>query len=114
MEERCRLVLTAFPNPDVKPAHHVIVMGVMDYVKDAQKFLSALRPLVLESAAVSFPSKHWFRTPFRKFRYTLRRCPVYFYDEPQIRSLCHCAGFSQVDVYKIPGSGQGYQVSLRP
>jgi cyclopropane fatty-acyl-phospholipid synthase-like methyltransferase len=114
MEERCDLVLGAFPNPDLKPVDHVIVMGVMDYVKDAEEFLRALRPLVRVSAAVSFPSKHWFRTPLRKYRYALRHCPVYFYDELQIRSLCRYAGFGQVDVYKIPGAGIGYQVSLRP
>ncbi len=67
-----------------------------------------------QSAAVSFPSRHFLRTPLRKLRYRLRNCPVYFYDEPQIRRLGAEAGFSRVDVYKIPGAGMDYHAGLRP
>jgi hypothetical protein len=85
----------------------------MDYVPDAGSFLRALRPLVRASAAISFPSKHFLRTPLRKFRYYLRKCPLFFYDEPQIRRLCTAAGFVETDVYKIPGAGMDYHVCLR-
>ena len=114
LEQRCDLIQSVFPAPNLKSADHVIVMGVMDYVKDAEGFLRALRPLVLQSAAVAFPSKHWFRTPFRKYRYKVRRCPVYFYDEAQIRDICRKAGFGQTKVFKIPGAGQGYHVVMQP
>jgi cyclopropane fatty-acyl-phospholipid synthase-like methyltransferase len=75
--ERCSLVEASFPNVDVEAHDFAVVMGVMDYVSDGPIFLGALRPLVKESAVVSFPSKHWFRTAFRSFRYRLRRCPEY-------------------------------------
>lgn len=114
LENRCSLIPGAFPAPDLKPADHAIVMGVMDYVQDAEAFVRALRPLVRESAAVSFPGKHWLRTPLREFRYALRKCPIYFYDEPQILALCRRAGFAQVAVYKIPGAGLDFHVGLRP
>ena len=39
LEQRCELIQSAFPAPNLKPADHVIVMGVMDYVKDAEEFL---------------------------------------------------------------------------
>ena len=42
-------------------------------------FWQKLKPLVRRSAALSFPSIHWFRTPLRKIRYRLRNCPLYFY-----------------------------------
>jgi 2-polyprenyl-3-methyl-5-hydroxy-6-metoxy-1,4-benzoquinol methylase len=113
-QQRCELVLGAFPETAPPPADHAIVMGVMDYVKDAGHFLCSLRPLVRASAAVSFPSKHWFRTPLRKVRYALRRCPLYFYDDPKIRTLAQKAGFGSVDVYKIPGAGMDFHVILRP
>jgi cyclopropane fatty-acyl-phospholipid synthase-like methyltransferase len=113
-EERCELVLGAFPDVSLQPADHAIIMGVLDYIRDAEGFLRGLRPLVRESAAVSFPSKHWFRTPLRKFRYALRNCPVYFYDEAQIAALGRRAGFSAVDVYKIAGAGMDFHVTLRP
>ncbi|MDP3919642.1 MAG: hypothetical protein Q8R76_02400, partial [Candidatus Omnitrophota bacterium] len=94
--------------------HHAIVMGVMDYVRDPRDFLAQLKPLVCVSAAVSFPSRHWLRTPLRACRYRLRNCPVYFYDESSIRKLCSAAGFRTIDVHKIPGAGMDYHVILKP
>jgi hypothetical protein len=89
-------------------------MGVMDYVADAAAFLQELKALVLESAALSFPSRHWLRTPIRRFRYRLRRCPVYFYDADQIHGLCANAGFGQIRIQKIPGAGMDFFVCLSP
>jgi 2-polyprenyl-3-methyl-5-hydroxy-6-metoxy-1,4-benzoquinol methylase len=112
MIANCSLVEGLFPAVDLKPHDHVMIMGVMDYVADAQTFLIALRPLVKSSAVLSFPSKHWFRTPFRKFRYRIRNCPVYFYDETNIKQLCSAAGFGKIDIRKIPGAGMDYHVCL--
>ncbi len=114
LENRCELDLGAFPDVTPPPADHAIVMGVMDYVKDAEGFLRGLRAVVRTSAAVSFPSRHWLRMPLRKVRYALRHCPVYFYDATQIKALSRSAGFNTVDVYKIPGAGMDYHVALRP
>jgi len=113
LANRCSLVMGSFPGVDLKAHDYVIVMGVMDYVADASAFLAALHPLVKLSAVVSFPSKHWFRTPLRKFRYRLRRCPVYFYDGTEIRALCSAAGFNEIRIQKIPGAGMDYHVCLR-
>ena len=110
---KCSFVQAMFPTGSLTPHDHAIVMGVMDYVPEPQKFLDALRPLVKQSAVLSFPSRHWFRTPFRKFRYTLRRCPVYFYDPEGIRALAARAGFRGVEIYKIPGAGMDYHVWLK-
>jgi ubiquinone/menaquinone biosynthesis C-methylase UbiE len=113
-KDRCRLVEGMFPGVEVQAHDFAIVMGVMDYVADPQSFLNSLRPLVKRLAVISFPSKHWCRTPFRKLRYRLRRCPIYFYDEGCIRSLCSTAGFGNVDIHKIPGAGMDFHVRLRP
>jgi 2-polyprenyl-3-methyl-5-hydroxy-6-metoxy-1,4-benzoquinol methylase len=112
--DRCRLIEGMFPGVSVEPHDVAIVMGVMDYVEDAPAFLKALRPVVKQLAVVSFPSEHWFRTPFRKFRYQLRQCPVYFYNDTGIRKLCATAGFTDVGIQKIPGAGMDFHVSLRP
>ncbi len=112
--EKCSLVRGTFPEVAVEARDHVIIMGVMDYIADTNAFLVALRPLVKMSAVVSFPSKHWFRTPFRRFRYRLRRCPVYFYNETDIKALCSAAGFSEIKIQKIPGAGMDYHVCLKP
>lgn len=96
------------------PFDFAIVMGVLDYVADPVAFCRALRGIVTGAAVISFPSKHWFRTPIRKVRYQLRNCPVYFYDEPQIRSIGQQAGFGTTDIVKIPGAGMDYHVCLKP
>ncbi|MCE5267554.1 MAG: class I SAM-dependent methyltransferase [Planctomycetaceae bacterium] len=111
--DRCELILGAFPEVMPPQGDHAIVMGVLDYVKDAGAFLRSLRKVVRTSAAVSFPSKHWLRTPLRKVRYRMRNCPLYFYDVPQIKALGREAGFASVEVYKIPGAGMDYHVALR-
>lgn len=113
-EDRCELFEGIFPGVQVEPRDYAIVMGVMDYVEDAQAFLKALRPVVTRLAVVSFPSEHWFRSPFRKLRYQLRRCPLYFYDDARIRRLCSTAGFTDIRIQKIPGAGMDFHVSLRP
>ncbi|MDH5739404.1 MAG: methyltransferase domain-containing protein [Nitrospira sp.] len=114
---RCELIEGIFPDRNgvqIGPHDFAIVMGVMDYVEDPLAFLKALRPLVKRLAVVSFPSEHWFRTPFRKLRYRLRHCPVYFYNEPGIRTLGTAAGFSNVRILKIQGAGMDFHVRLEP
>lgn len=109
-----KLINSLFPAEGIEKHDHAIVMGVMDYVNDPGAFINALRPLVSVSVAVSFPSKHWFRTPLRKFRYKLRRCPLFFYDEQEIRELFTNAGFGSVDIYPIPGAGMDFHMVAKP
>lgn len=112
-----KVTLAAGYFPEQAPAgpfDFAIIMGVLDYVADPVAFCRALRGILTGAAVVSFPSKHWFRTPIRKVRYRLRKCPVYFYDEPMIRSIGKQAGFSTTDIVKIPGAGMDYHVCLKP
>lgn len=111
-EQKCTIVKGSLPETSIPRCDHAIVMGVMDYVEDPRPFLRALRSSVRTSAVLSFPSKHWFRTPFRKFRYWARRCPVFFYDRDKIETLCRECGFSDVRVHKIPGAGMDYHIWL--
>ena len=83
-------------------------------IEDPIEFLSAIKSLLRESAAISFPSLHWFRTPLRKIRYKLRNCPVYFYNEQQITAILKTSGFSSFEINKIPGAGMDYHVIVYP
>jgi len=120
VEKRGQLDQVAFLEgyfPDVKPTtpiDFIIVMGVMDYVEDKPAFIKGLRSLGDVQVAISFPSKHWFRSPIRKFRYNLRKCPLWFYTEPQIRDLAQQAGFGTCEIRPIPGAGMDFHVCLRP
>jgi cyclopropane fatty-acyl-phospholipid synthase-like methyltransferase len=107
--DRCKFVLGTFPKDAPRETFdYAVVMGVMDYIADPAAFLRALAQCVRSKAALSFPSQHWFRTPLRKFRYWLKRCPVYFYDAGEVERLMRDAGFQDVHVEKIPGAGMDF------
>lgn len=108
-EQRLSVLQGLFPQVRPPEPHDVaLVMGVFDYVGDVPAFLSALRRTVRRGAVASFPSRHWFRTPLRRVRYRLRRCPVFFYDADQVRALAGEAGFAACRIEKIPGAGMDY------
>ena len=110
---RCLIIQGAVPQVLVEPHDYVIVMGVLDYIADASTFLQAIRRMTKEICVMSFPSRHWLRSTLRKTRYLLRNCPVYFYDQPLIREWCSKAGFAEIEIFKIPGAGMDYHVTLR-
>lgn len=89
-----------------------IVMGVMDYVEDPVAFLRRVRE-VADTAVLSFPSRHWFRTPVRKVRYIVRRCPVWFFTEERIGNVMRDAGVTWFEIQKVPGAGMDYVVRLK-
>lgn len=110
--DKCEFLLGTFPEDAPQETFdYAIVMGVMDYIADPAAFLSKLAQCVEGRAVLSFPSKHWFRTPLRKVRYYFKRCPLYFYDAAQIEELMKAAGFFNVAVEKIPGAGMDYVAS---
>ncbi len=104
--DRCSFLTGAFPHTKPDTAYDAsIVMGVMDYIADPLGFLRALRESTAGTAVLSFPSRHWLRTPLRKVRYRIKRCPVWFYDGNQVDRLLRDSGFTSVQVDKIPGAG---------
>ena len=113
LADKCRFVHGTFPqDAPAETFDYSITMGVMDYVPDPLAFLTALAGQVRICGVLSFPSKHWFRTSLRKFRYWLKRCPVYFYEPAQLERLAKKAGFSRANIIKMPGAGMDYFVTL--
>jgi 2-polyprenyl-3-methyl-5-hydroxy-6-metoxy-1,4-benzoquinol methylase len=104
-----------FPAVTPDSPHDVgIVMGVMDYVEDAPTFLARLRESVRLGAALSFPSVHWFRSPVRRVRYKLRRCPLFLYPVADVRDALRSSGTTRYRIDKIPGAGMDFVVWLEP
>lgn len=91
----------------------VVAMGLYDYVEGPLKMLKRMRALTKDAMIASFPSRHWFRTPLRRFRYRIKRCPVYFYDRDEIESLGREAGFAVTEVTKLDGAGMDYVAVFR-
>jgi predicted TPR repeat methyltransferase len=112
-QDKCEFIYGKFPG-DVKEGNFnfTIIMGVMDYVENPLDFLKVARYTTSEISLISFPGKHWFRAPLRKYRYKIMgRCNVYTYDEPLIRALCKDAGYSKIDINFIRHSGTCYIVT---
>jgi 2-polyprenyl-3-methyl-5-hydroxy-6-metoxy-1,4-benzoquinol methylase len=88
-----------------------IAIGVFDYIAQPRPFLEKMKSLTNEWMIMTFPSKSLIRTPIRKVRYWLKRCPVYFYERKVIETLLN--GLGQYQVIKIPGQGMDYFASVR-
>jgi SAM-dependent methyltransferase len=86
----------------------VLAMGLFDYVSEPLGALRRMREYASHSVIASFPSISWYRTPIRKVRYYLKRCPVYFYRRHAIERLSREAGFADTQIVKIEGAGQDY------
>jgi cyclopropane fatty-acyl-phospholipid synthase-like methyltransferase len=86
----------------------VVAMGFFDYVTDTLGTLKRLREFCDHSVIASFPSRSYWRTPIRKARYWLKKCPVLFFKSSQILDLSDRAGFVSCDLTKIEGAGMDY------
>lgn len=114
INQNYKLISGNFPDVKIKTNFNfIIVMGVMDYIPNPEIFINGLKGLYSESVALSFPSKHWFRSPIRKFRYNLRNCPIYLYDKNSINQLMKSCDIKQYDITKIPGAGMDYHVLIK-
>lgn len=97
--------------PD-EPFDLVVAMGFFDYVEDPGPVLAKMRSLATHSVIASFPSISMVRTPIRKVRYAIKRCPVYFYERDRIGELSAGAGFASYAIDKVPGAGMDYVVTF--
>jgi 2-polyprenyl-3-methyl-5-hydroxy-6-metoxy-1,4-benzoquinol methylase len=88
----------------------VIAMGFFDYTEDPLPFLTRMRRLSRGHVVASFPSHSFYRTPLRRLRYAIKKCPVFFYHPGQIRAIGASVGFAETLVTKIPGAGMDYFV----
>ena len=80
---------------------YAIVIGVMDYVRDAATFLAKLRATVRVAAAISFPAYESVWRWQRALRYRLRGCPLHFYRRRELDGLIGGAGFASASVERI-------------
>lgn len=86
----------------------VIAMGFFDYQPDPVTVLRKMRSFATHSVVVSFPSRHWLRTPLRRMRYRIKNCPVYFYNQEDVIRIAQESGFVSVETTKLSGAGMDY------
>ena len=70
-----------------EPHHFEICLGIgfFDYTAEPDRFLERMRNLTLERGIFSFPIRWTARSLTRWLRLRMRGCPVFFYDDGQIR-----------------------------
>lgn len=110
---KCEFVLADIDTYSSAESFDVVVaMGFFDYIDEPVRSLKKMRGLCNRSVIASFPSTSFYRTPLRKVRYAIKKCPVYFYRAEQIKQLSREAGFSACEVKKIKGAGMDYVAIL--
>lgn len=85
--EQCELIVQDFfeYNP-LNKFDFTIVMGVLDYIENAEVFIRRVAELTIKKSCFSFPADGGFLALQRKVRY-LKRCPLYMYTYDQLDKL---------------------------
>jgi len=78
-----------------------IVMGVMDYIEDAQTFLDKVAGVVKKKAVISFPVGESALAFQRKLRYRLRGCPLFLYQRKELEHLVQGSPFRKYAIERI-------------
>jgi len=86
----------------------VLAIGVFDYVAQPLPFLRKMAERSQGRVIASFPAKNLVRSRFRKWRYGLRNCPVYFYTQAELEKLASEVGFREFKLVHMPHSGGGW------
>jgi predicted TPR repeat methyltransferase len=82
----------------------VAALGVFDYVSRAEPFFARMAALARSSVVASFPGRS-VRGRLRRVRYGLRNCPLFLYDEDQVREWSSRAGLAGFEVPFRDSSG---------
>ena len=100
--ERCEFLAVDFMGwSPPHPFDICLAIGFWDYIAQPEPFLEKMRQTTTEKAVFSFPVRWTMRTMTRWMRLRLNRCPVYFYDEGQIRRLLERAGWKTAAVHRL-------------
>ncbi|MBI2835599.1 MAG: methyltransferase domain-containing protein [Acidobacteria bacterium] len=98
VSDRCEFRVGRFPDavPD-GPFDIASAMGLFDYVAEPLPLLARMRELAQSTIVMSFPKAREWRVPFRRVRFWLSGCPLFFYTEAQVRDLLAAAGIRGYD-----------------
>ncbi|MBT3366384.1 MAG: class I SAM-dependent methyltransferase [Nitrospina sp.] len=86
-----------------------VLMGLFDYIEDAESMLKKLKTDVNKLVIASFPRSDNLPNKIRKFRYFFKNCPLYFYSREQLERIFLSIG---VDNYTIKQTDREYFVKL--
>ncbi len=102
VNHRCHFVRADFVDYSPKTQFNsVVAMGFFDYVYDPVVILKKIISICNDSVVISFPIKFHWLTPQRKFRYWLKKCPIYFYSVRDIHKIMRKCGIQEYTIKKI-------------
>jgi 2-polyprenyl-3-methyl-5-hydroxy-6-metoxy-1,4-benzoquinol methylase len=101
VERKCEFVTADFMTyPFRETFDYSIVMGFMDYVRDARPMVERVLSLTRSQAFFSFPAAGGFLAWQRRLRYR-SRCDLFLYNRDQIESLLRELGCGRAKVQRI-------------
>jgi ubiquinone/menaquinone biosynthesis C-methylase UbiE len=112
LAHRCDFRQGAFPQavPD-ESFDYCTAMGFFDYVERPGPLIARMRELTRLKLVMSFPKSREWRTPLRRLRFRMLRCPLFLYREDQVRAFLVEAGIEQ---YQWVDLGRDYIVIAEP
>ena len=88
----------------------VCALGVFDYVANPEAFLRHMARFANRVVYASFPGWTLVRSPLRKLRYTLRRCPTHFYRRHEVGALFEKVDFGPTGLRPVPSGHLAWAV----
>ncbi|MGE5340238.1 MAG: class I SAM-dependent methyltransferase [Candidatus Omnitrophota bacterium] len=103
LENNCRFMRADFLQMTIdEPFDHVFAMGVLDYIDQPIPFVRKMAQSAKQSVMVSFPSKGGMIQTMRKFIFrNIKKCPVYFYTEDDVRHIAEHSGARNFVIHKL-------------
>jgi 2-polyprenyl-3-methyl-5-hydroxy-6-metoxy-1,4-benzoquinol methylase len=86
-----------------------VLMGLFDYIEDAESLLKKLKTDVSGIVLGSFPRSDNFLNQIRKMRYFFKNCPLYFYSTEQLEKMFYSAN---IEEFSIIETDREYYVRL--
>lgn len=79
----------------------IFALGVVEYFDDPIDLLRKMKKIGSKKILFSVPVLNHWLTPQRKFRYKLRKCPLWFYNEEKINKLMSAISINNYTIHKI-------------
>ena len=89
-----------------------VVMGFFDYVANPVPFIKKLLKDTKKEIYISVPKDSGWQARQRKIRYWINKCPLYLFNEPQLKNIFEEAGcLDKTEIIPMHG---GWFVVIRP
>lgn len=99
----CQFVKADFMQMNMDEAFdHVFAMGVFDYIADPVPFVKKMLQCAKRKVMISLPVSGGIIQWLRKFKFEkIKKCPVFFYSEEDVKQIARQAGAKQFTVEKM-------------